>query len=64
MSRLYLAAATLNVWVLVLVLVAAFAVQLILGELPCPLCVMQRVALMLVALGPLHILLRTQAAES
>ena len=62
MSRLYLAAATLNVWVLVLVLVAAFAVQLILGELPCPLCVMQRVALMLVALGPLHILLRAQGS--
>ena len=62
MSRPYLAAATLNVWVLVLVLAAAFAVQLILGELPCPLCVMQRVALMLVALGPLHILLRARAA--
>jgi disulfide bond formation protein DsbB len=60
MTRLYLAAATLNVWVLVLVLAAAFAVQLILGELPCPLCVMQRVALMLVALGPLHILLRAR----
>ena len=62
MGRPYLAAATLNVWVLVLVLAAAFAVQLILGELPCPLCVMQRVALMLVALGPLHILLRARAA--
>jgi disulfide bond formation protein DsbB len=60
MTRLYLAAATLNVWVLVLVLAAAFAVQLIVGELPCPLCVMQRVALMLVALGPLHILLRAR----
>jgi len=60
MNRLYLAAATLNVWVLVLVLAAAFAVQLILGELPCPLCVMQRVALMLVALGPLHTLLRAR----
>ena len=60
MTRLYLAAATLNVWVLVLVLAAAFAVQLILGELPCPLCVMQRIALMLVALGPLHILLRAR----
>jgi disulfide bond formation protein DsbB len=60
MTRLYLAAATLNVWVLVLVLAAAFAVQLIVGELPCPLCVMQRVALMLVALGPLHVLLRAR----
>ena len=60
MTRLYLAAATLNVWVLVLLLAAAFAVQLIVGELPCPLCVVQRVALMLVALGPLHILLRAR----
>jgi disulfide bond formation protein DsbB len=60
MTRLYLAAATLNVWVLVLVLAAAFAVQLIVGELPCPLCVMQRIVLMLVALGPLHILLRAR----
>ena len=60
MNRLYLIAASLNVWVLVLVLAAAFAVQLIAGELPCPLCVMQRIALMLCALGPLHILLRAR----
>jgi len=58
MTRLYLLAATLNVWVLVLILAAAFAVQLIVGDLPCPLCVVQRVCLMLVALGPLHILMR------
>jgi disulfide bond formation protein DsbB len=63
MNRLYLLAATVNVWVLVLVLAAAFAVQLIAGELPCPLCVMQRIALMLCALGPLHILLRARDGE-
>jgi disulfide bond formation protein DsbB len=57
MPQLYLLAAAVNVWVLVLILAAGFAVQLIAGELPCPLCVMQRIALMLCALGPLHILL-------
>ena len=61
-ARLYLLAVTLNVWVLVGILAAAFAVQLWSGEPPCPLCVMQRIALMLVALGPLHILLRAYAA--
>ena len=30
--------------------------QLIAGELPCPLCVVQRICLMLCALGPLYIL--------
>ena len=58
MAQLYLLAVTLNVWVLVAVLAAAFGVQLWFGEPPCPLCVMQRTALMLVGLGPLHILLR------
>ena len=63
MNRLYLLAATVNVWVLVLVLAAGFAVQLIAGELPCPLCVMQRIVLMLCALGPLHILLRARGGS-
>jgi disulfide bond formation protein DsbB len=57
MSRLYPLAAAINVWVLVLILAGGFAVQLLTGELPCPLCVMQRIALMLCALGPLHILI-------
>src|ERR1700738_342023 len=60
MARLYLLAAALNVWLLVLILVAAFGVQLILGEPPCPLCVVQRVALMLCALGPLYMLLQAR----
>jgi disulfide bond formation protein DsbB len=62
MARLYFLAVTLNVWVLVGILAAAFAVQFWSGEPPCPLCVMQRIALMLTALGPLHILLRANAA--
>jgi disulfide bond formation protein DsbB len=60
MARLQLLAATLNVWVLVAILAAAFGVQLWLGEPPCPLCLVQRIALMLVGLGPLHILLRAR----
>jgi disulfide bond formation protein DsbB len=58
MARLYLLAVTLNVWILIAVLAAAFGVQLWLGEAPCPLCVMQRTGLMLAGLGPLHILMR------
>jgi disulfide bond formation protein DsbB len=57
-ARPYLLAVTLNVWVLVGILAAAFAVQFWSGEPPCPLCVTQRIALMLIALGTLHILLR------
>jgi disulfide bond formation protein DsbB len=60
MARLVLAAATLNVWVLVFILAAAFGVQLIAGEPPCPLCMVQRIALMMCALGPLHMLLHAR----
>jgi disulfide bond formation protein DsbB len=60
MARLYLLAASLNVWVLVLILAAAFGMQLILGEPPCPLCVVQRIALMTCALGPLYTLLQAR----
>jgi disulfide bond formation protein DsbB len=60
MAQLFLLAAVLNVWVLVLVLTAGFAVQLIAGEPPCPLCMVQRVALMLCALGPLHMLVQAR----
>jgi disulfide bond formation protein DsbB len=60
MARLYLLAATINAWVLLLILAAAFAVQLIAGEPPCPLCVLQRIALMLCALGPLYVLVQSR----
>jgi disulfide bond formation protein DsbB len=56
MSRLYLIAATLNALVLTLILVAALIVQFMLGELPCPLCFLQRIAIMLCALGPCFLL--------
>lgn len=58
MAQLYLLAVTLNVWVVVGILTAAFAVQFFSAEPPCPLCVMQRIAFMLVGLGLLRILLR------
>ena len=54
MAWLYWLAATANVWVMVLILVGAFGFQLIAGEPPCPLCVVQRIALMMCALGPLY----------
>jgi disulfide bond formation protein DsbB len=60
MARLILLAAAANVWVLVLILAAAFGAQFMFGEPPCPLCVVQRIALMLCALGPLHVLLRAR----
>jgi disulfide bond formation protein DsbB len=63
MARFYVLAATVNVWALILVLAAAFAVQLKTGELPCPLCVMQRIAVMMCALGPLQILTRNRAGS-
>ena len=60
MARLYLLAASCNVLVLVLILVSAFGAQLIFGEPPCPLCVIQRVAFMMCALGPLYTLLQSR----
>lgn len=63
MARLYLLAATANVWVLILVLLAAFWAQFAYGELPCPLCVTQRIALMLCALGPLYLLIGQRDGE-
>jgi disulfide bond formation protein DsbB len=57
MARYYLFAASLNVWVILLIFVVAFGMQLMFGEPPSPLCVIQRIALMMCALGPLHLLL-------
>jgi disulfide bond formation protein DsbB len=47
------------------VLLGAFGVQFVEGEMPCPLCVMQRMAMLLCALGPAFIILkaRTGAVE-
>ena len=50
------AAITLNalgLYAIALVLAAAFAAQLLLHELPCPLCLLQRIQFALLAIGPI-----------
>jgi disulfide bond formation protein DsbB len=54
-SSLRSLAVTLNalgLYAIALVLAAAFAAQLLLGELPCPLCLMQRIQFAMLAIGP------------
>ena len=43
----------LGLYAVALVLAAAFAAQLLLQELPCPLCLLQRVEFAMLAIGPL-----------
>src|ERR1700712_1646012 len=43
----------LSLYALALLLAAAFAAQLLLHELPCPLCLLQRVMFALLAVGPI-----------
>ncbi len=43
----------LGLYAIALVLAAAFAAQLLLHELPCPLCLLQRVQFALLAIGPI-----------
>ncbi len=40
------------------VLISAFVVQFAMGELPCPLCILQRMGMILAALGPAWLLMR------
>ena len=42
----------LGLYAIALVLAIAFAAQLLLGELPCPLCLMQRIQFAMLAVGP------------
>jgi disulfide bond formation protein DsbB len=63
MQRLYLLAASAHAWVLILILALAFAMQFALGEPPCPLCVIQRIALMMCALGPAYLLIAQRGGE-
>src|SRR5262245_18665799 len=49
-------AVTLNVlglYAVAAVLAVAFAAQLLLGELPCPLCLLQRIQFAMLAIGPI-----------
>ncbi|WP_291867795.1 disulfide bond formation protein B [Bradyrhizobium sp.] len=43
----------LSLYAVALVLAAAFAAQLLLHELPCPLCLLQRIQFALLAIGPI-----------
>jgi disulfide bond formation protein DsbB len=43
----------LALYALAALLAAAFAAQFILGELPCPLCLLQRIMFALLAIGPI-----------
>ena len=43
----------LSLYAVALVLAAAFAAQLLLHELPCPLCLLQRLQFTLLAIGPI-----------
>lgn len=43
----------LGLYGVALVLAAAFAAQLLLGELPCPLCLLQRILFAMLAIGPI-----------
>ncbi len=43
----------LGLYAIALVLITAFAGQLLLGELPCPLCLLQRIQFALLAVGPI-----------
>jgi disulfide bond formation protein DsbB len=43
----------LGLYGIALVLVAAFAAQILLGELPCPLCLLQRILFSMLAIGPI-----------
>jgi disulfide bond formation protein DsbB len=44
---------TLGLYVIALVLAVAFAAQFLLDELPCPLCLMQRIQFAMLAVGPI-----------
>lgn len=43
----------LSLYALALVLAAAFGAQLVLNELPCPLCLLQRIQFAVLAIGPI-----------
>ena len=58
--------ALLHVWVLgvCVVVIGAFLVQFIGRELPCPLCLLQRMAMLLAAMGPMFIIHRVTSVDS
>lgn len=55
----------LHLWVLAYcgVLIAAFVLQFALGELPCPLCMLQRYGILLSSLGPFWIIIQANRGK-
>ncbi|MCH2171973.1 disulfide bond formation protein B [Myxococcota bacterium] len=41
------------------ILIAAFGVQFFEDEMPCPLCILQRMAMMLAVVGPVHVIVKS-----
>lgn len=56
--------AHVNVLAMVGVLSGGFAVQFLWQELPCPLCMLQRMAMMLAALGPAYVLVHSRNSQN
>lgn len=52
-----------NIAAVCAVLIGAFAVQFGQGELPCPLCVLQRMAMLLCALGPAYVIVKARDGD-
>ena len=56
-------AAHFNILAICAVLIGAFVVQFGEGEFPCPLCILQRMAMMLCALGPAYVITKARDGE-
>lgn len=52
-----------NIVVICIVLIGAFMVQFGEGEFPCPLCMLQRMAMILCALGPAYVIIKARDGE-
>ena len=55
--------AHLNILVICAVLLGGFVVEFGGGEFPCPLCFLQRMAMMLCALGPAYVIMKARDGE-
>jgi disulfide bond formation protein DsbB len=62
-QRLGFWVAHFNILAICAVLLGAFSVQFGQGELPCPLCVLQRMGMLLCALGPAFIVLKSRNGD-
>lgn len=62
-SRLGFWIAHFNILAICAVLIGAFVVQFGQGEFPCPLCILQRMAMILCALGPAYVIIKARDGE-